>query len=176
MSEAADVEFEQLRARLVGHRFPGGTFTVAGYERWLSHDAMLAPTIPDPLLHPVWILLGALRGMGMSIDELIELAGPGPHDGVVFGETTLEQLRPLARDETYRVHGEIVELRRRQGRRAGLMDLLTFRLELEGLGAASCRARKPDVRLPAQGAFRCRLRSPSETRSARCRCWWRPRR
>jgi hypothetical protein len=130
----ADAELEagvdELRRRLVGHRFPGGRFRVAEYERWLSHDAMQAGELAPPALHPVWILLGALRGMGISIEDLIELADATPQDGVVFGETSVDQLRPLQQDVEYTVRGEIVDLRRKRGRR-GLFDLLTFELHLE---------------------------------------------
>lgn len=123
-------DIDDLRARLVGHEFPGGVFRVAAYERWLSHDAMHAPRLPDGVLHPVWILLGALRGMGVTIDDLTELAEVGPGDSTVFGETVFEQAEPLRTDVEYRVRGGIRDLARREGRRAGTMDLMTFRLEL----------------------------------------------
>jgi len=123
-------DIDELREKVVGHPFPGGTFSVPEYERWLSHDAMHSPTIAMPTLHPVWILLGALRGMGMTIDELTALVGAGAEDGTVFGETVMEQHQPLQADVEYRVRGAIVDLVRREGRRAGLMDLMTFRLEL----------------------------------------------
>jgi hypothetical protein len=129
----ADAELEagveELRRRLVGHRFPGGRFRVAEHERWLSHDAMQAGELAPPALHPVWILLGGLRGMGISIGELVELADATPEDGVVFGETTVEQLRPLQRDVEYTVAGEIIDVRRKRGRR-GVFDLVTFELRL----------------------------------------------
>lgn len=123
-------DIDELRERLVGHAFPGGVFEVAEYERWLSHDAMHAPPLPAGVLHPVWVLLGALRGMGITIDELTALAGAGPADGTVFGETSLEQREPLRAEVEYRVRGGITEVVRREGRRAGTMDLMTFRLEL----------------------------------------------
>jgi hypothetical protein len=126
----ADPLFEALRTRLIGHQLPGGEFRAQPHERWLSHDAMLAPGIPEPLLHPSWILLGGLRGMGMSIDDLIRLAGSDPDAGVVFGETELEQFEPLGADHRYLVSGEITDLRRRTSRRAGVIDLLDFRLDI----------------------------------------------
>ena len=129
MSEPDDI-FEARRERLVGYRLPGGEFRVQPHERWLSHDAMLNPGIPEPLLHPSWILLGGLRGMGMSIDDLIRLADSDPESGVVFGETELEQFRPLVADQRYLVSGEITDLRRRTTQRAGVIDLLDFRLDI----------------------------------------------
>jgi hypothetical protein len=122
--------FDELRARVVGARFPGGTFRVEDYERWLSHDAMHAPPLPAGLLHPVWILLGALRGMGLSTDELTALADADSRDGTLFGETEFEQHRVLRAGVEYAVRGEVSDLVRREGTRAGRIDLMTFRLEI----------------------------------------------
>lgn len=133
-SPAAQVpELAELRARLIGHEFPGGEFSVEEHERWLSHEAMKSPPIKPPLLHPVWVLLGSLRGMGMTIEELVALADVSP-DGVLFGETELEQLEPLRTGVRYAVSGRIVSLERRQGKRAGTFDVLAFRMEISGTG------------------------------------------
>lgn len=129
-------DLDELRARAVGHQLPGGAFEVAEYERWLSHDAMLAPPLPPGVLHPVWILLGVLRGMGVSIEELVAIADARPDDGVLFGETTLRQERPLRTGVRYAVAGQVTGLTRRTGRRAGTMDLLTFELSVSEPGGA----------------------------------------
>ena len=125
-----DAEFDSLRERIVGYELPGGTFDVAEYERWLSHDALKSPRLGAGILHPVWILVGALRGMGISTEQLLEVAGARTDDGVLFGETTLRQSRPLLADTTYQVEGEITSLTRRQGQRAGVMDLMVFVLRI----------------------------------------------
>lgn len=125
MSEA---EFDELRSRVVGTQLPGGTFSVEGYERWLSHDAMQSPPLPDGILHPVWVVLGALRGMGMSLDELTGMADA--EEGTMFGETELEQFEPLRSGVVYSVSGAVTELARRESRRMGRIDLMTFRIEI----------------------------------------------
>jgi hypothetical protein len=124
-------DIDVLRQRLVGHSFPGGVFRVESYERWLSHDAMRSPVIAGTALHPVWVMLGALRGMGLTIDELTALGEAGAEDGTVFGETLLEQRRPLQSGVEYTVRGGVTDIVRRVGRRAGTMDMMTFRLELQ---------------------------------------------
>ncbi|CAN5140491.1 hypothetical protein BH11ACT4_BH11ACT4_08320 [soil metagenome] len=123
-------DFEEFRARVVGTRFPGGTFTVEEYERWLAHDAMQSPELPPGVLHPVWVLLGALRGMGLTTDELTAIADAGAHDGTMFGETLLEQHEVLRTGVEYSVRGGVTELVRKQSQRVGRMDLMTFRLEI----------------------------------------------
>jgi hypothetical protein len=132
----SDAAFADLERRLTGHAFPGGTFVVEEYERWLAQDAMQAVAPGAPLLHPVWVVLGALRGMGVTTDELMELADARPTDGVVFGETELRQDTPLRAGVEYRVRGGVTSIARRTGKRAGVFDKLVFELEiLEADGA-----------------------------------------
>lgn len=131
---------DELRDRLVGHRFPGGTVTVEPYEAWLGHDAMRSPsagsgTLDPPALDPLWILVVGLRGMGTDIAGVIELAGAGPGDGVLFGELGLRQDAPLRPGVEYGVRGGIVDVTRREGRRAGVFDTLTFELDLDDAGS-----------------------------------------
>lgn len=133
-ADEADPAFAAFRERVVGTRFPGGVFTVEEYERWLSHDAMHAPALPAGLLHPVWVLLGALRGMGITTDELTAIADAGAHDGTLFGETELEQRAPLRAGVEYAVRGGVTDLVRRESQRAGRIDLMTFRLEIVSPG------------------------------------------
>lgn len=125
---------DELRGRLVGHRFPGGTVTVEPYEAWLGHDAMRSPSLGTHTLDPLWILVVGLRGMGTDIAGVIELAGAGPDDGVLFGELGLRQDAPLRPGVQYDVQGGIVDVVRREGRRAGVFDTLAFELELYEAG------------------------------------------
>lgn len=113
----------------VGHRIPGGTFRVEGYERDVSHAALGAPPLEAPLLHPVWIVLGALRGMGATLGEVLAHVEASEH-GTLFGEASFEQRRPLEADAEYRVEGEIADVVRRHGRRAGPFDVVTLRLAI----------------------------------------------
>lgn len=124
------IDLDELRDRLVGWRFPGASVTVEDYERWLAADAMLSPELPIGMLHPAWIFIIGLRGMGMTLDEFMQLAGSSADSGVMFGETVIEQFEPLSIGEDYAVRGEIVDVLRREGKRIGTFDLVTFRLEI----------------------------------------------
>ncbi|HEY0117542.1 MAG TPA: hypothetical protein VGC04_02055 [Cellulomonas sp.] len=135
---AADADLDELRRRVVGTALPGGTFTVQDYERYLSHDAMQAPPLPDGLLHPAWILLGSLREKGMSTEDLVALAGATADDGVLGGELTFDQREPLRTGVDYRVTGAVTDLTRRHGKRAGAMDMLTFELTVSEPGGRIC--------------------------------------
>jgi hypothetical protein len=142
-----------LEQRLVGRPFPGGTFVVEDYERWLSHDAMQAPPLPAGVLHPAWIVLGALRGMGLTIDELTELAGATPDDGVVFGETDYEQHALLRSDTEYTVRGGVTSVTRREGKRVGAFDVVVLELTIEDPdGALAAVSRQSFIFFRERGA------------------------
>lgn len=136
--EDQEAAFAALQSRVVGHRLPGGGFRVEEYERFLSHDAMLAPPLPPGLLHPVWILLGALRGMGVSTEELVAVVDAKPTDGVLFGQTRMDQMQVLRSDVDYTVAGAVTALTRHRGKRAGVMDRMTFELTISDPDGEPC--------------------------------------
>ncbi len=117
----------------------------------------------------MWVVLGALRGMGITIEDLIELADATPDDGVVFGETWLEQRRTLQAGVEYTVRGGVRSLVRREGRRAGTFDVLTFELELCAPGGEVAAVSSQSFVIRRGADARCRLTSRSETRCRRAR-------
>ena len=138
-SPAPDVD--ELRAVLVGHRFPGATVRIEEYEAWLGHDAMCVPHRDDGRLDPLWILVVGLRGLGIGIGGVIELGRPGPADSVLFGGLELEQEVPLRTGVDYRVSGAITGVERHVGQRAGVFDQITFTLDIRaGTGGLAARA------------------------------------
>jgi hypothetical protein len=135
-------DIDRLRAGLVGHRLPGGTVRIEPYEAWLGHEAMCAPHLPDGMLDPLWILVVALRGIGVGIAGVIELGELGPDDGVLFGELDIEQRVPLRTGVEYRVSGAITGVDRHIGKRAGLLDQVDFTVDVYGEdGELHARAR-----------------------------------
>jgi len=50
----------------------------------------------------------------------------------MFGEAGIELRRPLRIGESYEVSGGITGVVRKEGRKAGVFDIVTFRLELVG--------------------------------------------
>ena len=131
---------EALRGEIVGFRFPTGSLSVEGYENWLACDSLASVQLPDDVLHPGWILIGGFRGMGTSLTELFTLVGAAEDAGVMLGETTIEQTKPLRVGHRYAVEGEILDVVRRTGSRLGLFDLVTFQVRVlddDGALAAS---------------------------------------
>ena len=115
---------------LIGTAFPGGTYTIEPYRHWLMTDAVEDVPTSSGTASPIEIYLGAMGGLGLSIEELFELVGASSADGPMFGEAEIEQLIPLRVGERYDVRGGITGIVRKEGRRAGVFDIVTFRLEL----------------------------------------------
>jgi acyl dehydratase len=120
-------------SHLVGHRFPGGRVTIPDWLAWLWCDAVLAEN-PAPEVHPGLAYLVAVQGSGVTFQDIFDLAEAGVDSGAMFGEQRLTFARPLRIGETYEVEGEITDVTRKHGRRAGTFDLLTFELRIREPG------------------------------------------
>ena len=119
----------QLRHELIGRQFPAGTFTIKPHESWLTCDAILSPPLPDGLAHPMYAYYAALGGMGLTIEQLFEIAHSSADDGPMFGEGGVEIHRPLQVGETFTIRGGIEDVVRKSGR-SGTFDIVSFRLDL----------------------------------------------
>jgi hypothetical protein len=117
--------------RLVGHSFPGGKYTIEPYKHWLRQDAIGAKPRREGVAHPMEAYYGCMAGMGMSVDDLFKLVGATADDGPMFGEAEIELRRPLRVGHTYKVSGGITGITRKEGRKAGVFDIVAFRLEMQ---------------------------------------------
>lgn len=121
---------ERALMSVVGHRFPGGRFTVAPYEHWLTCDVVGAPPSREGVAHPMFVYYAALGGMGINLDALFGLVGAVADDGVMFGEAAIDIITPLQVGATYDIRGAVTDIVRKQGRRAGVFDVVTFALDV----------------------------------------------
>ncbi len=115
---------------LVGTEFPVGSFTIEEHEHWLCADAVLSPALPDGIAHPMYGFYASIAGMGKSLDEIFADAGATAADGPMFGESGLEFREPLRVGATYSVTGRYISAVRKQGKRAGVFDIVAFRIEV----------------------------------------------
>lgn len=120
---------EDPGAGLVGRSIPPGRLRIERYEDWLARDCLAAAQGQDRP-HPSWTLLGSFRGLGLDLVQLFEAMGARHDDGVMFGESSIEQLRPLEYERDYVVTGEFVGVARRRGRRVPLFDLVELDVTL----------------------------------------------
>ena len=121
---------------LSGHRFPGGTVTVPYWLNRLWSDSVAAPD-PSPTVHPLLVYYAAVQGSGVTFGDIFDLMDAAADSGIVVGEQALAFDRPLHIEREYVVAGGITEVVRKEGRRAGVFDMLTFELTLTEPGAAA---------------------------------------
>lgn len=110
---------------LPGTRLPVGRFTITDEENDRLVRALGGSSLLEGEAHSVWAYIAAQRGIGISVQDLLALAGFDIADGPMLASCQLTFATPLRVDREYRVEGEIVALERKRGRRAGAFDLLT---------------------------------------------------
>ena len=119
---------EHPLSALVGHRLPGGRYSLAPHENFLLHDALYSTPTPRP--HPLAAFVAAQRGMGVSVAELFRLFESDIDDGPLLVECGLEFHRELTEATEYEVGGVIDAVERRTSRRIGDFDRITCRFTL----------------------------------------------
>jgi hypothetical protein len=134
------IELDALRAQLDGRELPGDELTVEGYESALADHALLAPPAaddPDGAAHPLWMLILAMRGMGVSVDELCALAGKREQDTLLFGNCTLSVTTPVLPGGRYRMSASAGPVNRKESRGGGLLDFVPVRVEIREAGSGA---------------------------------------
>lgn len=116
--------------RIIGHRFPGGSYTIEHWENFLVHDALRTTVDRSGLAHPAMLFHVPIAGVGMTIADVFALCEAESDEAVRAGAYVWEVARPLREEVTYRMEGGIVAVERKDGRRGGMMDLVTFRIEV----------------------------------------------
>jgi hypothetical protein len=126
------VTLEQMQEEVVGHRFPGGTYTIEPWEATLLADVMRSEPLPDGIAHPAFLFHIPLAGAGVRIETMFELCHAESDEAVRAGEYRWTLHEPLRVGATYRMSGGITGVERKEGRRGGLMDIVSFVIDLHG--------------------------------------------
>ncbi|GAB92076.1 hypothetical protein [Gordonia rhizosphera] len=119
-----------LAAR-VGTTFPGGEVRLEPWWVHLALDAIGADPADGPG-HPALVFLVATGAMGWDWADLFAVFDADEQDGPMAGETATTVHTPLQFGTTYRVAGEIISARRKEGRSVGVFDIVSYRLDLIG--------------------------------------------
>jgi hypothetical protein len=126
-------------AAIVGHRFPGGTYTAAHWENFLLTGCTGAEPLPDGLLHPVALFHMPILGAGTSIAEMFALGRAESDYSIGIESYDWEFIRPLREETPYRIGGEVLSAKRGTGADGRRVDRIQFRFELSepGVGPAA---------------------------------------
>jgi hypothetical protein len=123
------VTIEQMRD-VVGHRFPGGTFTIEPWENVLLSDVMGVEPLPDGIAHPAYLFHAPLAGVGVRVADIFELCRAESDEAVRAGEYRWDLHEPLRVGATYRMSGGFTGVDRKVGRRGGPMDVVSFEIDV----------------------------------------------
>ena len=123
---------KELDPGLAGRQLPGDTVTISRHQSAITDHALHAATDPDAdeHAHSIWFLIIALRGMGISVDELCALADKREGDTLLFGTCGIDQYQPLVVGHTYRTTASINSVSRRTTRDGSILDSLTVTVTL----------------------------------------------
>ena len=123
------ISSDEMQA-LVGFEFPGGEVDIERWENVLVHDVTGLEPPDHGYAHPIYAFSAPLSGMGMSYEELFAVCHAESPEAVRAGGYDFEYHRPLREGARYRTRGSIISVDRKRGKRAGLFDIVTFRLQL----------------------------------------------
>ena len=123
------VALDKMRA-LVGFEFPGGVVDIERWENVLIHHVTGLEPPQHGYAHPVYAFNAPLSGMGLSYQELFDLCHAESAEAIRAGGYDFEYHQPLREGVTYLSRGSIISVDRKHGKRAGLFDLVRFRLQL----------------------------------------------
>ena len=104
------VSVEDLQQRLAGKSLPGGSIIIEAHESAIVDDALRAEDVADGVAHPFWFIVTSLRCMGISVDQLCELAAQEDTDLLLFGRCDVEQDQPMLVGQSYSANAVISEV------------------------------------------------------------------
>jgi len=84
----------------------------------------------DGSAHPIYYYIATQVAMGKTVAGVCETCEFDVADGPMMGSSGVSFRGPLMVGESYKVTGEILSLVRKQSRKLGVMDVLTYRLRL----------------------------------------------
>ena len=119
---------ESIRS-LVGHRFPGGRYTIAHWENFLLTDCTGAQQLPDGMAHPVALFHMPILGAKTSIAEMFELGQAESGVSIGIESYDWEFFQPLREEIEYDVQGTITEADRMESDDR-VFDRIQFQFDL----------------------------------------------
>ena len=119
---------------LVGHKFPGGNYTIAHWENFLLTECTGAAPLPDDLAHPVALFHMPILGANTSIGEMFTLGQAESDSSIGIESYDWVFKKPLREEVQYRVEAKITEAVRCTNEKNRPFDRIQFRFDLHEPG------------------------------------------
>lgn len=113
-------------------------FTITAEENTALCASTGVTPATDGSAHPIYYYIATQVAMGKTVAGVCETCEFDVEDGPMMGSSGVRFSQPLMVGESYKVTGEILSLVRKQSRKLGVMDVLTYRLRLHQLGDGTC--------------------------------------
>ena len=114
---------------LVGHEFPGGTYTVAHWENFLLTECTGAELLPDGMVHPVVMFHMPIIGANTSIAEMFALGQAESDFSIGIESYDWEFFQPILEEVPYAISARVTEADRRGGG-TNVYDRIQFQFDV----------------------------------------------
>ena len=131
---------EESITGLVGHRFPGGRYTIAHWENVLLTDCTGAEPLPGGQAHPIALFHVPFLGGGTSIAELFALGQAESDLSIMIESYDWEFFEPLREDIEYDISGGIISAERCTADEGRVYDRVQFEFQLAADGEPAARS------------------------------------
>ena len=120
---------EEIRG-IVGHRFPGGSYTVAHWENFLLTECTGAELLPDGMVHPVVLFHMPILGSRTTIGEMFALGQAESDFSIGIESYDWEMFQPLREEVAYAISGKVTAADRRLTPDNRPFDRIQFQFEV----------------------------------------------
>lgn len=115
---------------LVGHKFPGGEYTIEHWENFLLTECTGAEILPDGQVHPVALFHVPILGAGTSIAEMFALGQATSDFSIGIESYDWRMFKPLKEDLTYAIAAQVTAADRRKNEAGATYDRIQFQFDL----------------------------------------------
>jgi hypothetical protein len=111
---------------LVGHEFPGGTYTIAHWENFLLTECTGTTPLPGGQVHPAAMFHVPILGAKTTIGEMFALGQAEADSSIGIESYDWELFSPLFEDTAYDITATITEADRRTNDKDRTFDRIQF--------------------------------------------------
>lgn len=115
---------------IVGHKFPGGKYTIAHWENFLLTGCTGADILPGGMVHPVVLFHMPILGSGTSIAEMFALGKAESDFSIGIESYDWEMFIPLREEVSYDISGRVVSAERRKTPDGAPFDRIQFQFQI----------------------------------------------
>ncbi len=120
---------EEIKA-IIGHEFPGGTYTIEHWENFLLTECTGAEPLPGKMVHPVALFHMPILGANTTIGEMFAVGKADSDHSIGIESYDWEMYQPLEEDTLYTVTAKVTDADRRSREDGRLYDRIQFQFDL----------------------------------------------